>query len=334
MAWTVAPPRQRPATSTSTPTGRHLLLPRKPSGHRRQLLHLRLDRHPAPRHRLRRPGLVRGRVGQLARIRRLSPRLTPSVARETTAPVPDAGADQAITLPPDSTTLNGSAEDDGLPSPPGASTYTWTEVSGPHVVSFATPNAPSTDVTFPEAGVYVLRLTVSDSDLSAFDDVAVTVAGAVAPAVLINAGGPNFTDSLGRLWIADANFSGGNTSSTSSAIAGTVEDTLYQTERYGNFSYQIPLTPGTYQVTLHFAEIFHNSPGLRLFDVSLEGALVLDNFDVFQAAGAKFTAISRTFSVPVTDGTLNINFVTVLENATRSRLSRLPLTRVIPTSMW
>jgi Malectin domain len=43
---------------------------------------------------------------------------------------------------------------------------------------------------------------------------------------------------------------------TSSAIANTTEDTLYQTERTGlTVGYNIPRPPGTYVVTLHFAEI-------------------------------------------------------------------------------
>jgi Malectin domain len=43
---------------------------------------------------------------------------------------------------------------------------------------------------------------------------------------------------------------------TSTAIANTTEDELYQTERTGlTVGYDIPRPPGTYAVTLHFAEI-------------------------------------------------------------------------------
>jgi Malectin domain len=43
---------------------------------------------------------------------------------------------------------------------------------------------------------------------------------------------------------------------TSNAIANTTEDELYQTERTGlTVGYDIPRPPGTYAVTLHFAEI-------------------------------------------------------------------------------
>ena len=92
------------------------------------------------------------------------------------APVVTAPADRTITMPA-GTTLNGSATDDGLPTPPGALTYAWTQFSGPAggTTTFGTPTAATTTASFSTAGVYVLRLTANDSALSAFDDVTVTV---------------------------------------------------------------------------------------------------------------------------------------------------------------
>ena len=89
-----------------------------------------------------------------------------------TPPTVTAGADQTVALPA-SAGLNGVVTDDGLPSPPGATTVAWTKVSGTGSVSFADPTAPSTLASFGIAGTYVLRLTVSDSELSAFDEVTV-----------------------------------------------------------------------------------------------------------------------------------------------------------------
>jgi hypothetical protein len=48
-------------------------------------------------------------------------------------------------------------------------------VSGPGTATFADPNAVDTTASFSAAGTYVLRLTASDSLLSASDDVTVTV---------------------------------------------------------------------------------------------------------------------------------------------------------------
>jgi RHS repeat-associated protein len=91
------------------------------------------------------------------------------------APVVNAGADQTITRPPQtSVSLLGSGSDDGLPY--GAPvTVEWTQVSGPPGVVFSNPGSLGTIATFPTHGSYVLRLTASDTQLQGADDVTVTV---------------------------------------------------------------------------------------------------------------------------------------------------------------
>jgi hypothetical protein len=92
------------------------------------------------------------------------------------APVVSAGPDRTGLLSGSSVTLtmSGSATDDGLPES-GTLTTSWTRVSGPAGVSFATPTSPSTNASFSAAGTYVLRLTAGDGELSASDDVTVTI---------------------------------------------------------------------------------------------------------------------------------------------------------------
>ena len=75
-------------------------------------------------------------------------------------------------------------------------------------------------------------------------------------------------------------FSGGSAYSTAAAIAGTTDDPLYQTERYGNFTYTIPVANGQYLVTLKFAEIFWTTPGRRRFDVLIEGQVVIRDLNL------------------------------------------------------
>ncbi|MEQ1871897.1 MAG: hypothetical protein ABL961_17905, partial [Vicinamibacterales bacterium] len=89
------------------------------------------------------------------------------------APTVGAGADQTTTLP-GGVTLAGSVTDDGLPSG-AAVTHVWTQASGPGTTHFANANGLGTTATFSVAGTYVLRLTATDTLLSAFDDVSVTV---------------------------------------------------------------------------------------------------------------------------------------------------------------
>jgi hypothetical protein len=72
---------------------------------------------------------------------------------------------------------------------------------------------------------------------------------------------------------------------------------VYQTERWGVFTYAIPgLSPGAvYNVRLHFAEVYFNSPGQREFNVVINGQQVLANFDVDSAAGGPDKAIVEAF---------------------------------------
>ena len=90
------------------------------------------------------------------------------------APTVNAGPDRTITLP-SSASLQGSASDDGKPSPPAAMTLSWTRVSGPGTVTFSAPAAAVPNATFSAAGTYVLQLSASDSALSTTDTVTVTV---------------------------------------------------------------------------------------------------------------------------------------------------------------
>lgn len=90
-------------------------------------------------------------------------------------PTVEASASAAITMPVKAT-LDGTVADDGLPVPPGTLTAQWSQQSGPGTVSFVNAHVVETFASFSAAGVYRLRLTVSDGALSASDEVLVTVA--------------------------------------------------------------------------------------------------------------------------------------------------------------
>ncbi len=99
--------------------------------------------------------------------------VTVTVTPANGAPQVDAGPDQAITLPTDTVTLTGTVVDDGRPG--GPLTHSWAQLSGPAAAVFDAPAAPVTTVTFTQLGTYRLRLSVSDGDLSADDEVRVVV---------------------------------------------------------------------------------------------------------------------------------------------------------------
>jgi YD repeat-containing protein len=98
-------------------------------------------------------------------------------------------------------------------------------------------------------------------------------------------------------------------------IASTSDDTLYQSERYGDFSYDIALPNAEYEVTLYFSEAAFSTVGSRLMDVSAEGAIILDDYDIYAAVGAINTALTETFTVSVADAELNLDFTGVSDEA-------------------
>ena len=97
-----------------------------------------------------------------------------TTTRGNTGPVVTVGPDQTIQLPINIASLTGSAIDDGLPV--GSSiTYLWKQVLGPGTVTFTAPTAPNTTATFPGIGIYLLRLSASDSQLTGSADIRITV---------------------------------------------------------------------------------------------------------------------------------------------------------------
>jgi hypothetical protein len=151
--------------------------------------------------------------------------------------------------------------------------------------------------------------------------------GAVVAAV--NAGGPALTQD-GIDFAADQHFLGGTAFTDGASVdvnSGNGEQpafdgTVYETERFGNVAYEIPVTPGNYTVELHFAEIFQSDPGARVFDVSIEGTLVLDDYDILAANGGDIdqpivfdvpgNIAPDTFDNP---NAIDIDFSTVADNA-------------------
>ncbi|WP_165917366.1 malectin domain-containing carbohydrate-binding protein [Flaviaesturariibacter aridisoli] len=232
--------------------------------------------------------------------------LSSNIANEP--PVSDAGPDKTITLPTNSVVLNGSGADAGGT----IASYKWTQTGGPNTATFSSQTAAAPTVSGLVQGTYVFALVVTDNEgaTSAADPVSVTVNAAAPPAtsaIRINSGGPQLTTGIGS-FSADQYYYSGTVAQTSAAIAGTTDDALYQTEHWGgSFAYNIPVSNGQYKVVLHFAEFTYTTVGRRIFDVSLEGVKKLDNYDIMAKVGA-YTATTESFTVSVTDGTLNVAF--------------------------
>lgn len=133
----------------------------------------------------------------------------------------------------------------------------------------------------------------------------------------------SMTDAQGRIWSADQYFLGGYPVVRSRTIFDAKDKALYRGERFGHFQYRIPLAPGTYRLTLHFAETWFGTPesglpgpGSRIFNVYANGIVLLHNFDIAKSRGIN-REVTRVFEnqQPNAQGALSLEFVPVTNYA-------------------
>ncbi len=233
---------------------------------------------------------------------------------QITSPTQDA----SYTTESATTDLSGSASDNV-----GVARVTWTSSSGGSGTASGTSGWSVSGIALVE-GDNLLTVKAEDAaGNSATSELTVTYNKPVsstpsqpaepAPSgealIRINSGGPEVTIN-GVVWSADEHYGGGSVVETDHEIDGTIADEIYQTQRQDSyFNYAIPLPEGNYQLRLHFAEIENiTAAGERTFIADIEKQRLLENFDVVDEAGGPFTALVKTFEIPVTDGNLNIVF--------------------------
>jgi hypothetical protein len=138
-------------------------------------------------------------------------------------------------------------------------------------------------------------------------------------------------------WSPDNYFEGGRLATYSTPVSGTDDPELYETERWGNFSYAIPVAPGKYSVVLHFA-VRHGdwdqspSPSgderagvAHVFNLFCNGNVLLKNFDLVKEA-RKSDVVVRKFTglEPNAQGKLLLSFVPVQGYATVTGIEVIP----------
>ncbi len=137
--------------------------------------------------------------------------------------------------------------------------------------------------------------------------------------IMAGSAAASLVDHYGQTWHGDQFYHGGNTLTVSSRpIAKSQDPALYLTRREGDFSYDIPAKPGTYEVHLYFAETMFGENNIaaggestRLFNVRINGIMSLFYFDVVSDAGGSNTADVKIFKdvKPAADGKIHIAFV-------------------------
>lgn len=102
------------------------------------------------------------------------------------APLVSAGPDLFFTAAsfPLVLPLVGSVMDDG---PPESLAISWSQLSGPATVIFSATNLAETAMTFPKAGLYVVRLSATDGEWQANDDLTISIVRTNYPLTLVPA---------------------------------------------------------------------------------------------------------------------------------------------------
>ncbi len=138
--------------------------------------------------------------------------------------------------------------------------------------------------------------------------------------VRIDAGSTtSYTDSNQNVWSADSWYRFGSTRSVTTPIGNTNDQILYQKERYGGWTYNIPVPNGTWTVRFCFVETLKSGPGQRVFSVDINDTPTnpdIANLDIYVAAGNRANwAYDRTITgVTITDNSFSIRAIAVTDN--------------------
>ncbi len=158
------------------------------------------------------------------------------------------------------------------------------------------------------------------------------VRGQMRPLRLLARQSPYYSNDS-QWWSPDDYFEGGQIATYPTPVTGTDDPEMYQTERWGNFSYAIPVAPARYAVWLHFAARRGDaapSPenggyAVRMFNVFCNGKALLQNFDLREEARESDIVIRKFAGLePNAQGKLVLNFVPVDGYASVAGIEVLP----------
>jgi len=163
------------------------------------------------------------------------------------------------------------------------------------------------------------------------------VRGHIRPVRIVARDVPYYSDDS-RWWSPDAYFKGGQIRSSQEPAQGTDDPEFYETERWGHFSYAIPVAPGNYTVTLHFIE-HHAGQGNaevaqsngseasedRVFNVFCNGKTIISKLNILDEAGENRPLVRKIKGLePNAQGKLLLEFVPVTRYATVSAIEVVP----------
>ena len=181
--------------------------------------------------------------------------------------------------------------------------------------------------------------------------------------ILCGSSRPRYVDKLGRIWLADRYFSGGDARSifdprsigglglressggkdqipATGLVSHTQEPVVFENWRAGDFRYDIPLAKGVYELRLYFAETWFGEGNLagggensRRMTIAANGRPLLRGFDVIADAGGSNLADVKVFKdvSPAPDGHLHLAFSSMYN--TKAILNGIEILPGLPNKM-
>ncbi|HXL19839.1 MAG TPA: malectin domain-containing carbohydrate-binding protein, partial [Streptosporangiaceae bacterium] len=172
-------------------------------------------------------------------------------------------------------------------------------------------------------GTVTVQFVRGSADQPMVNAIALVPQAVNAQGVSVDAGGSGD----GGSFVADKYYSAGLTASNttgsnglitfSNTVAHPIPQADWNTYRYLENTYQVPnLTPGgVYQVRLYFLDWYFTKVGQRVFNVDINGAPVLQNFDIVQAAvnaggDGQYIGVEKDFTATAdANGTVTVQFI-------------------------
>jgi len=160
------------------------------------------------------------------------------------------------------------------------------------------------------------------------------IRGQMRPVRLLARQSPYYSNDS-HWWSPDNYFEGGQMATYATPVTGTDDPELYETERWGNFTYSIPVSPGKYSLVLHFAARHGewntpdgNDPKAQvphIFNVFCNGKALLNNFDLAREGQKDDVVLRKAAGLePNAQGKLLLSFVPVQGYASVTGIEVLP----------
>ena len=136
--------------------------------------------------------------------------------------------------------------------------------------------------------------------------------------VKINCGGPAYNDFLpDQMWNAalEYGYLDGNKYQNTNTTSGSGDPMIFKSELNGSAEYRVRVPNGKYAVFLMMSENYFTATGKRLFDIAVQGVVAEKNLDLFAKVGKGVQYQKVVPSVSVTEGMLDIHFMSLVDNA-------------------